>query len=80
MRKVKVRHQPLPGIGDLFELHTSAGLRVKAISQRSGRCDIAIGETSGGEPEAIARLTRAEAAVLLQLLGNAHTEIITTTD
>lgn len=68
MRKLKVRHQPLPGIGELFEFDTASGRKVTVISHRSGRRDIAIDQTEGEEPLATTGLTRAEATAMAMLL------------
>jgi K+/H+ antiporter YhaU regulatory subunit KhtT len=76
MRKVKVRHRPLPGIGDLFELETASGPKITVVNQRSGRREISIGETATREPVAIVTLTRTAAAAVAQLLSGAHVEII----
>ena len=77
MRKVKVRHRPLPGIGDVFELDSTSGLKVTVINHRSGRRELAIGESAAGEPIAIVSLTRAQAAAVAQLLTGAYVEITT---
>lgn len=78
MRKLKVRHQPLPGVGDRFELVTASGLTLMVVSHRSGRRDIAIAEPGADAPVAIAGLTRIEAAAVAVLLTGAHVEITTT--
>ncbi len=67
MRKLKVRHQPLPGIGELFELDTTSGLTLTVVTHRSGR------------PMVTAGLGRAEALAIATLLGGAHIELATTT-
>ena len=43
MRKLKIRHERLPRIGELFELVSSSGGVVTVVSQRSGRRDLSIG-------------------------------------
>ena len=78
MRKLKVQHQPLPGVGDRFDLVTASGLTLTVVSHRSGRRDIAIGEPGADAPVAIAGLTRIEAAAVAVLLTGAHVEITTT--
>jgi K+/H+ antiporter YhaU regulatory subunit KhtT len=80
MRKLKVRHQRLPRIGDLFELETGSGLTVTIVSHRSGRRDLAIGEAAGEEPLATAGLTRVEAAAVALLLTGVHIELTTVRD
>jgi K+/H+ antiporter YhaU regulatory subunit KhtT len=80
MRKLKVRHRPLPGIGDRFELDTADGLTVTVVSHRSGRRDIAIGEPGRDEPLAITRVTRSQAAAVALLLTGAHVELTTVRD
>jgi hypothetical protein len=61
MRKLKIQHAPLPGIGELFELVATSVLAVTVVSQRSGRRDLAIGAPGADQPMATAALTRAEA-------------------
>ena len=61
MRKLRVRHEPLPGIGELFEIVAASGLSVRVASYRSGRRDVAIGSPDADEPEVTVALTRAEA-------------------
>jgi TrkA domain protein len=80
MRKVKVRHRPLPGIGELFKLDTACGLTVTVVSHRSGRREIVVGEREADEPLVTAALTRNEAAAVATLLTGAHIELITTTE
>lgn len=80
MRKLKVRHQPLPGIGELFKVDTACGLTVTVVSHRSGRREIVVGRREADEPLATAALTRNEAAAVATLLTGAHIELITTTE
>ena len=77
MRKLRVRHEPLPGIGELFEIVAASGLSVRVASYRSGRRDVAIGSPDADEPEVTVALTRAEATALAALLVGAHIELIT---
>lgn len=77
MRKLKVGHEPLPGIGEVFELVAASGLAVRVVSQRSGRRDLALAAPDADEPIATVALTRAEATALATLLLGAHIELIT---
>ena len=77
MRKLKVRHERLPGVGDLFELVSSSGLAVTVVSQRSGHRHLAIGAPDADEPIVTAALTRSEATALAALLVGAHIELTT---
>jgi K+/H+ antiporter YhaU regulatory subunit KhtT len=75
MRKLKVRHEGLPGIGDRFELDTTAGLTVSVVTHRSGRRDISISEPGAETPLVTARLSRAEAVAVVGLLTGLHIEL-----
>lgn len=77
MRKLKIRHERLPRIGELFELVSSSGGVVTVVSQRSGRRDLLIGAQVAHEPIATVSLTRAEATAVAALLVGAHIELIT---
>lgn len=77
MRKVKVRHDPLPGIGELFQLETAAGLAVTIVTHRSGRRDIALGGADEEQPSVTVALTRAEAVAVATLLTGAFIELNT---
>jgi K+/H+ antiporter YhaU regulatory subunit KhtT len=79
MRKVKIRHRRLAGVGDLFELDAASGSTITVISHRSGRSDIAIGKT-GDEPSSSTGLTRTEAAAVALLLSGANVELETIRD
>src|SRR4051794_478011 len=68
MRKLKVRHERLPGIGDRFELDTAEGLTVTVGTHRSGRRDIAIGKVAADEPVITAALSRTESTAVAALL------------
>ncbi len=74
---MKVRHQPLPGIGELFELDTASGLTLTVVTHRSGRRDIAIGARDEEQTAVTAGLTRAEALAIAALLSGAHIELAT---
>ena len=78
MRNVKVRHEPLPGIGELFELHTASGLTITVDTRRSRRRDVAIGTGDEAQPAVAAGLTRAEALAIATVLTGAHIELATT--
>ena len=78
MRKVTVRHQPLPGIGDLFQLDGASGVVITVVNHRSGRCDVAVGKRDGDQPAVVAALTRREAAAVAALLTGAAIEVVTT--
>jgi K+/H+ antiporter YhaU regulatory subunit KhtT len=80
VRKQKVRHVPLPGIGERFELAVAEGGTVSVISQRSGRRQLALGVPGNDEPTAIISLTRAEAAAVAALLVGAQIELTTDGD
>ena len=79
MHKLNVRHQALPGIGELFELGTSAGPTIRVIHHRSGRRDLAIGHPDTDETTTTAQLTEAEAAAVAMLLAGVHVELALTT-
>ncbi len=76
MRTIKVRHEPLPGIGERFELAARSGFTVTVVSERSGRQQLAIGGGDDGEPIVTVSLTRGEAAALASVLVGAHTELV----
>ncbi len=78
MRKMKARHQRLPGIGERFELDTAAGLTLTVVNHRSGRRDIAIATRDEAQPAVTAGLTRAEALAIATLLSGAHIDLATT--
>ena len=78
MRKQKVKHRALPGIGDLFEITTGSGLSVSVVSHRSGRRDLAVGVPGADEPLVSVPLSRNEAIALATLLTGAHIELATT--
>jgi K+/H+ antiporter YhaU regulatory subunit KhtT len=80
MRKLHVRHEPLPHIGEKFELDTASGLTISVVTHRSGRRDLGIGERGGYQPLVTAVLTRPEAAAVAALLVGAHIELVTTPD
>ncbi len=75
MRKFKVLNQPLPGVGQLFELETSAGLTVSVVSHRSGRRDLVVADGKSEQPIVTAALTRAEAIAVAALLTGVHIEL-----
>jgi K+/H+ antiporter YhaU regulatory subunit KhtT len=50
MRKLKVGHQLLPGIGERFHVDIKSGLRVTVVSHRSGRRDVAILKAASPRP------------------------------
>jgi len=77
MRKIKVRHQRLPGIGELFEFVTAAGLRVGVVTHRSGRHGLVVSERGADEPVVTAVLTQKAAAALAAPLTDAHVELTT---
>ena len=84
MRKQKVKHRALPGIGDLFEITTGSGLSVSVVSHRSGRRDLAVGVPGADEPlvsestPEAGTSARNEAIALATLLTGAHIELATT--
>ena len=78
MRKIAVRHHPLPGIGDLFELDAASGLVITIVNHRSGRRDVAVRTREADQPAVVVALTRNEAAALAALLTGAAIEVVTT--
>ncbi len=78
MRKLKVRHQTLPLLGELFELDTASGLTLTVVTHRSGRRDLAIGTRDEEQPTVTAGLTRTEALAIATLLSGTHLEVATT--
>lgn len=76
MRKLRVRHERLPGIGDLFEIPTGSGLSIRVATHRSGRRNLLVGSSDADQPEFSVPLTRAEATGLAALLVGAHIELI----
>lgn len=77
MRKLKVHHEPLPGIGELFEIATTSGASVQVAAQRSGRRQLSVRAADADETTFSISLSRAEAAGLAALLVGAHIELIT---
>jgi K+/H+ antiporter YhaU regulatory subunit KhtT len=78
MRKLTVRHERLPRIGERFELDTVSGVTVTIVSHRSGRHDLIITRPDGEEPSATATLTGREARAVAMLLAGAYVELTTT--
>lgn len=78
MRRLKVRHDPLPGIGEAFELDAGSGRTVTVVAYRSGRRDFSIGRVGRDSPTATVALSRTEAVALAALLSGTHLEITTT--
>jgi K+/H+ antiporter YhaU regulatory subunit KhtT len=79
MRKLNVRHQRLPHIGDRFELDTASGMTIIVVSHpRSGRQNIGIAQPDGEEPLVTVALTKSEAGALAMLMTGAHIELTTT--
>jgi K+/H+ antiporter YhaU regulatory subunit KhtT len=78
MRKLKVGHERLPGIGDLFEIASASGLTVTVVAHRSGRRQLAVGEPDDDQVLITVALTRTEATALATLLTGAQIELITT--
>jgi K+/H+ antiporter YhaU regulatory subunit KhtT len=79
MRKLKVGHEPLPGIGERFHVESACGLTITVVSHRSGRRDVAILETGDDEPLATVALSKGEAAAVAALLVGAQIELVPTT-
>jgi hypothetical protein len=77
MRKLKVRYERLPFIGERFELLAASGLSVRVVSHRSGRRDLSIGSPDVATPDVTVALTSPEATALAALLIGAHIELIT---
>jgi K+/H+ antiporter YhaU regulatory subunit KhtT len=78
MRKQKVQHEALPGIGDLFEIATGSGFIVTVVTHRSGRRYVTVGAPEADEPLVSIALTRTESVALATLLTGAHIELIAT--
>lgn len=78
MRRVKVRHQPLPGIGELHELRLASGLTASVVTHPSGRRDLAIAEAGVDQPAVTTELNNSEAATLAALLASVHIELTST--
>lgn len=78
MRKQKVKHRVLPGIGDFFEIAIGSGFSVSVVNHRSGRRDLAVGVPGADQPLVSASLTRSEANALAALLTGAHIELVAT--
>ena len=78
MRKLKVGHEALPGIGDVFEIASASGLTVTVVAHRSGRRDVAVGTSGDDKPLVSVALTRTEAIALATLLTGVHVELVTT--
>jgi hypothetical protein len=77
MRKLKIRHEPLPGLGELFEVLAASGPAVRVGSYRAGRRELSIGSPGADAPDAVVSLSRAEATALAALLVGAHIELVT---
>ena len=77
MRKLKIRHQPLPHVGELFELATASGYVVTIVAQRSGRRELVIRRSGEEQSLSTTELTRSESAAVAALLVGAHIELCT---
>jgi K+/H+ antiporter YhaU regulatory subunit KhtT len=75
MRKLRVRHEPLPGVGERFEFPTASGITVIVVTQRSGRRDIALRAPGEDDPLLSVPLTRNESLALATLLMGTHIEL-----
>ena len=75
MRRLKIRHARMPGIGEKFEFVSGSCLTMTVVGQRSGRCDLSIGRGVGTDPMATASLTKSESTALAALLVGAHIEL-----
>lgn len=80
MRKLKVRHVPLPGIGELFEILAASGLSVRVVSQRSGKRELSVGPADDDSRRVSVSLTRTESSALAALLVGAQIELVTERD
>jgi K+/H+ antiporter YhaU regulatory subunit KhtT len=76
MRKLKVRHELLPGVGERFEFKASSGLTVIVVSHRSGRRDVSLRVPGEDESLATVGLTRTESVALATLLTGAQIEFL----
>lgn len=80
MRKVRVRHRLLPGVGELLELDTRSGQMVTIIVHRAGRREIGLRRRGDETAAATAPLTAAESVALAGLLTGAHIYLTTEDD
>jgi K+/H+ antiporter YhaU regulatory subunit KhtT len=77
MEKLKVRHQTLPHVGELFELVTASGLVVTIVTQRSGHRDLVVRRPDDEEPLSTTEMTRTESATVAALLTGAYFDLHT---
>jgi K+/H+ antiporter YhaU regulatory subunit KhtT len=77
MRKLKIRHQPLPHVGELFELVTASGYVVTIVSRRSGPRELVVRRSGEEQQLSTTELTRTESAAIAALLVGAHIELCT---
>lgn len=76
MRKLKVRHEPLPGIGELFRFTTASGAVMSVVSHRSGRRDVSVAVPGADDTLATVPLTRSESLALATLLTGSHIQLV----
>jgi K+/H+ antiporter YhaU regulatory subunit KhtT len=77
MRKVVVRHERLPKIGEVFEIDVASGHTVTVVARRSGRRDLSIAPRGSDEPIVTLAVGRSEALALAALLTGVQVEITT---
>ena len=75
MRKLRVRHEPLPGVGERFEFTAASGTTVIVVTHRSGRRDIALRAPGEDDPQLSVPLTRNESLALATFLMGTHIEL-----
>jgi K+/H+ antiporter YhaU regulatory subunit KhtT len=75
MRKLKVGHEQLPGIGDLYEITPRSGGTLTVVAHRSGRRDLIVGTPDDDRPPVTVELSRSEATAVATLLAGVHIEL-----
>jgi TrkA domain protein len=78
MRKLRVRHEALPGVGERFEFTAASGTTVIVVTHRSGRRDIALRAPGDDDPLVSLPLTRNESLALATLLMGTQIELSVT--
>jgi K+/H+ antiporter YhaU regulatory subunit KhtT len=78
MRKLKVRHDRLPGIGEVSAFDVASALTVTVAAHRSGRREVAIRPRDRDEVDATLSVTRTEALALAAVLSGTYIELTIT--
>ena len=76
MRKFKVHHEPLPGVGELLRFTTASGVVMSVVSYRSGRRDVSVGVPGADDTVVTVPLSRSESLALATLLTGSHIELV----